>query len=162
EYTMAENTTAVPLTLAGYESAFIIFRKDAGNQTATGQVNFPEAVKTNTLNKPWTVNFDRASRGPAAPVVFTQLTDWSQHADTSIAHYSGAAVYHTTFTAEQLTEGQRAVLDLGSATAIARVKVNGKEVGGVWTPPYQLDISAALQPGENTLEVKVVNTWANR
>jgi len=51
---------------------------------------------------------------------------------------------------------------LGVAKAIAKVTVNGVEMGGAWTPPYQVDITKALKPGINKLEVKVVNTWSNR
>src|SRR5262249_54654310 len=45
---------------------------------------------------------------------------------------------------------------------IAVVKVNGKSVGTVWAPPYKLDVTSALQPGSNQLEIAVTNEWTNR
>ena len=45
---------------------------------------------------------------------------------------------------------------------MAEVKLNGKEIGVLWKPPYRADVTGALQPGANTLEVHVVNLWINR
>ena len=54
------------------------------------------------------------------------------------------------------------ILDLGQVNDIAVVRVNGQELATLWLPPYRLDITAAVKPGANALEVDVVNTWNNR
>jgi hypothetical protein len=154
-------TTSVPLQLAAYESAFVVFRKN-GTTGDTTKSNYPSAAKTITITQPWIVNFDKTMRGPAKPVVFNSLTDWVLNANDSIKYYSGTAFYHNTFKIGKLAKGANYIIDLGLAKAIAKVTVNGIEMGGTWTPPYQVDITRALKPGENKLEIKVVNTWVNR
>ena len=55
------------------------------------------------------------------------------------------------------------MLDLGVVKQIAQVSVNGKSVGEIlWKWPYRLDMTSALKPGENHIEVKVTNLWPNR
>lgn len=154
-------TTSIPMQLAPYESAFVVFRKNgkAGNTTRS---NYPAPLKTIGITSPWIVNFDKAMRGPVNPVVFNTLTDWSTNLNDSIKYYSGTAYYHNTFKINKLEKGSKYIIDLGVARAIAKVTVNGIEMGGAWTPPYQVDITKALKPGENKLEIKVVNTWMNR
>ena len=44
----------------------------------------------------------------------------------------------------------------------AEVKVNGKSCGVTWSPPFRVDITKAVKPGANELEVEVVNFWPNR
>jgi hypothetical protein len=160
-YTQTSEATTVPLQLAPMESAFIIFRQNAKEAVITEQ-NYPLPVLTMVINKPWTVNFDRKMRGPVNRVIFNTLSDWTVNPNDSIRYYSGTAFYHNTFTLASVKKGQRVFINLGMAKAIAKVSVNGVAVGGAWTAPYMVDITAALKSGVNKLEVKVVNTWVNR
>ena len=45
---------------------------------------------------------------------------------------------------------------------VAEVTINGKPVGIAWKYPYRLDVSDALKPGVNKLEIRVANLWPNR
>jgi len=54
------------------------------------------------------------------------------------------------------------MLDLGDVRNLAEVTVNGKPLGIVWKTPYRLDVSSAMHPGDNTIEIRVANLWVNR
>ncbi|MBI3117945.1 MAG: hypothetical protein HYZ00_04630, partial [Candidatus Hydrogenedentes bacterium] len=73
-------------------------------------------------------------------------------------------VYCTRFTLPggQLPSNIRMELDLGRVCFNAEVWVNGILSGvRVW-PPYRLDVTEQLRPGENELVVVVANLIANR
>ena len=53
-------------------------------------------------------------------------------------------------------------LDLGDVKNLAEVIVNGKSLGIVWKKPFRVDVTSALKPGENKVEIKVTNLWVNR
>ncbi|MBI4605320.1 MAG: hypothetical protein HY721_25430 [Planctomycetes bacterium] len=44
----------------------------------------------------------------------------------------------------------------------ARVRLNGKDAGAAWSPPFRVRAGALLRQGENLLEVEVSNLMANR
>lgn len=162
-FIQGEESTTVPLQLEAYESGFIVFRK-TGKPAATGvEDNYPKPEIITKIDQPWQVLFesDQYKRGPVQPVTFTTLTDWSKHEDESIRYYSGTAIYKTTFDVKKKPEGKLFV-DLGQVTAMAKIKINGKYVGGVWTAPYRIEVSDVIRDGINELEVEVVNTWMNR
>lgn len=159
-YSTATHTT-IPLKLAANESAFIIFRKDGAGSDTT-KSNYPEPKQSIAITTPWAVTFDNAMGGPAKPVTFDTLTDWSLNANDSVKYYSGAAYYRNTINIDKIESGTNYVIDLGLARDIAKITVNGIEMGGAWTPPYRLDITKALRPGKNQLQIKIVNTWVNR
>ena len=59
-------------------------------------------------------------------------------------------------------ENKKYLIDLGVVNDIARVKLNGTDLGVVWCSPWRIDISSALKKGENNLEIEVANRWINR
>ncbi|SDD19905.1 alpha-L-rhamnosidase [Mucilaginibacter pineti] len=155
--------TTVPLKLAPNQSSFVVFRKNSVAGKAKDEaLNYPKQQVVNKINTPWKVTFDTKRWGPTKPVFFDKLDDWTKRAEDSIKYYSGSAVYHNTFNIAKIEKGKHLILDLGQVKAMAKVKINGVEVGGVWTAPYVLDITGKLKPGNNTIDVTVVNTWVNR
>jgi hypothetical protein len=73
--------------------------------------------------------------------------------------YSGGVRYTTELALDALPTG-RLILDLGRVRGTAEVTVNGQPCGvRVWSS-YRFDITAAAQPGQNTVEVLVCNTLA--
>ena len=55
----------------------------------------------------------------------------------------------------------RVLLQLGQVAATAEVHVNGQLVGVKVAPPWAIDISKFVKPGENRIEILVYNTLAN-
>ena len=85
--------------------------------------------------------------------------DWSQQG--ILNNYSGGVRYSTTFglTAEE-AKG-KTELDLGSVTATAEIRVNGKTVAVRVAPPWKTDLTGFLTSGDNKLEILVFNTLSN-
>ena len=111
---------------------------------------------------PWEVRFDPKWGGPAQPVTFAKLQDWSQHSDPGIRYYSGTAIYRTAFKFEVPNPKSKIFLDLGKVAVMAEVRLNGTPLGTLWKPPFRVDVTGALKSGENALELRVVNLWINR
>ena len=112
---------------------------------------------------PWEVTFPAAS-GIARPLVFDRLVSWSDRSEEGVKYFSGTAVYRATIQVptEMPSKDRRLHLDLGEVQAFAEVKVNGKDLGVLWKPPFLLDATEALVAGENRLEIRVTNLWPNR
>jgi len=124
--------------------------------------NFSELNTVAEITGPWAVSF---APGWGAPekITFDQLTDWSKRPETDIQHFSGKATYRKTFELPKLeTKGAKLILNLGEVKDLATVRVNGQKFPTLWIAPWQVDITAAVKPGVNTLEVEVVNVWNNR
>jgi hypothetical protein len=168
-YKVGEGFIETPLNFEDSESCFIIFRPTNSALSASSvAANFPVLRPDLSLaDARWTVAFDPKWGGPTT-TTFTVLTDWKDHPDAGIKYYSGTATYSTTFTAPAdladaaKIRAARVWLDLGVVNDLARVRLNGRDLGVVWTAPWRVEVTDDLRAGENRLEIAITNTWANR
>ena len=159
------NLTTLSVSLPEYGSAFVFFT-DTPLEGAEDS-EFKSSDEGIELSGPWRVRFD-PDRGGPAETVFEKLTLWNEDADPNIRYYSGSADYETTFTlsSEDLAN-QNLALDIGRAAVIARIEINGSDIGVLWTFPWRLPLGKGLaaellREGENELKIRVTNTWSNR
>lgn len=127
-------------------------------------LNVTSVPPVQEISGPWEVRF---TPGWGAPdkMAFDQLIDWTQRPEEGIRYYSGKATYLKTFdlpNSEIRNPKSEIWLSLGEVHDIATVRVNGKAFTPLWLAPWRVDITSAVKPGTNQLEVEVVNAWNNR
>ncbi|MBI3683166.1 MAG: hypothetical protein HY235_22570 [Acidobacteria bacterium] len=151
---------AIRLALPPAGSMFVVFDRKSRPVSTAQKTEFLAAVE---VSGSWDVAFAPGLGGPVSKT-FPRLISWTEDGEFGVRHFSGIATYRKTveIPSELFGSGRRLLLDLGDVRVIARVRVNGTEAGISWTPPFRLDITRALRPGVNSLEVEVANTWSNR
>ena len=159
-FEQANGATTLDLNLEPTQSFFIILSRPV-SQSKAGAINFPELKAVTEIDGSWQVHFDPDWGGPAS-VEFKSLEDWTTHSEEGIKYYSGTAVYKKSVHLATVPTDGKMYLDLGVVNYLATASVNGKKIGVVWTSPWRIDISNAVMPGENTIEIAVTNVWANR
>ncbi|MCH7226477.1 glycosyl hydrolase [Haloferula sp. A504] len=163
-FTIDDHQTTLPIDLGAYDSLFLVFRDPATARQRDADPNRPVWSEAYRFSGPWKVTFDPARGGPAEAVDFARLTDWIEDDDPAIRNYSGKATYRTSFEAPAEVADLPLAIELGEvrSVGIARVTLNGTDLGLAWRPPFRLELGDALKPGKNRLEVMVVNSWHNR
>lgn len=161
DFSQSNGITSIPLQFESYQSFFIVFTKENVKLPVIQTKNFLSDKNMLTLKGSWKVSFDTVWGGPAN-VVFDTLTDWTKRPEQGIKYYSGIATYEKNFDVGKIDKYGRFYLDLGAVSNLASVKLNGKDLGVVWTAPWRVDITAALKQTGNRLEIKVANLWTNR
>lgn len=164
-FRLNDGRTHVPLEMGPFGSIFVVFRKPATEGRDDGP-NFAEWKEHRMLGGPWEVAFDPKWGGPEEPVRFDALTSWTDRDEPGIKYYSGRARYRKTFQIDEndFTKDTRLAIELGEVKdlGIARVILNGRDLGVVWIPPFRVTITDEVRTGKNVLEVEVVNSWRNR
>lgn len=167
DWKLKDGRLEMQIKLEANASVFVTFNHNATGATPiAGKANYESFSTAQVLTGDWKVSFDASYGGPAKPLIFPVLQDWSKSTDTLVKYYSGTAIYTKTFKhkGKKLKgNGQEQIfLDLAKVANMAIVKVNGVDCGTVWTAPYRVDITKALKSGDNELSIEVSNTWANR
>jgi len=149
----------IPIQFDAYQSFFVIVNKYEKNKLTLIPAVSEKELVTN-LNNPWEVCFDTAMGGPRK-IIFPTLDDWSKRTEEGIKYYSGKATYKNSFILNQ-EPYNRTILRLGEVCNMAGIKINGHNLGVIWTAPWEIDITEFVVKGNNTLEIEVVNLWPNR
>ncbi len=135
-----------------------VFGTSSGKEIGVDVTGVPEPL---TLDDSWEVRFAPGWGAPES-ITFDRLTAWDTHDDPEIKYFSGTATYRKKL---ELKAGQaegQLRLGLGNVGCIARVRLNGRDQGVVWTAPWSIDLTGAARPGDNLLEIDVANVWKNR
>ncbi len=74
---------------------------------------------------------------------------------------SSRAIYRRHFQVPPDFAGQRIFLELAMMDDVVEVLINGQSAGTRLWGPYEVEITGLLQPGHNTLELRVANTLVN-
>jgi hypothetical protein len=160
-FQISNDHTTVPLHLDPWGTVFVVFRK----HTSSTSRSLPKNAETTitTVEGPWDLSFE-ADLGAPAHITMDKLSSWSESSDEGVKYFSGKGTYTKTIdvTADWFTKNAHLWLDLGDVKNLAQVTVNGKPLGIAWKPPYRIDITNALKPGKNTMEITVTDAWVNR
>jgi len=156
-----------PVEAAGTGDA-LLFWQDGSYQLrdAAGRespVRISGAGKAIEVAGPWRVAFP-PDLGAPAEIVLPKLMSLHKHPQEGVRYFSGTTAYSARFVIDAAARdaGRRLFLDLGRVEVIADVKLNGRDLGILWKPPFRVDITDAVRAGDNDLEIRVTNLWPNR
>jgi hypothetical protein len=151
--------TEVYVQLAAGESLVV-----ATHPAGSGGEDFPyvEPVgAVEAIEGRWTVRFVRGGPELPEPVETSALGSWTRFEDPGAKAFSGTATYTIAF-ARPSTAAPAWRLDLGGVRDSARVRLNGRDLGTLIGPAYQVTVASTLFADRNVLEVDVTNRMANR
>ncbi|MGF2410693.1 glycosyl hydrolase [Ferruginibacter sp.] len=121
----------------------------------------PVGETINLENNKWKLQFTEG--GPVLPKgkLLNKIQPWTNFtADSTTQSFSGTAVYSTTFTLKNKAADY--LLQLDKLYESARIIINGKDAGLIWSLPYELKVGKFLKEGKNTISIEVCNLMANR
>ena len=145
------------LTLEANQALFVVADRNGKPAPAWKPLRHAGAI---TLDDSWTVTFD----GVDAPkeMIFDRLASLTEFMPKEVKYFSGTTTYRNTFTLSDKEQPVGLAFDLGAVGQMADIRVNGQHVAFLWKAPYKVEWTGDLRPGENSLEIKVINTWPNR
>ena len=160
-----------PLSILTEEDGEFAYAKASGEyelrcaDDSIDRINVDALPAPMTLSpKGWSLQF-MPGRDMPTSIELDKLQYWTDLKTPSVVHYSGTAGYCTTFEfPESRLDRQdlRFEMQLGKVEPMARVWLNGNDLGLLWKPPFTVDVTDHLRAGTNELKVDVTNLWSNR
>ena len=150
------NITLVKVQIKPGESLFL---KTENSSDIKNWLYFKSTDKTYKIKGNWEISFLRG--GPSIPKTETisELTSWTTLSKKAEG-FSGTAKYQITIQNPD-EKALNWLLKLGDVRESAKIWVNGKYVGALWSNPFEMNIGA-LKKGENIITLEVTNLSANR
>lgn len=151
--------TCARLTLPPFSSRLVVIRRD---RPAVSILAAPAQVpqKIRSLSGPWRLALRSIDGTTPVEKTWETLRDW--RSEKELQTFSGSATYSFQFEFENSPpEGEEIRLDLGRVCDIARVRLNGTDLGICYEPPFQVDVTQTVKPGSNKLEIDVANRAEN-
>ncbi len=161
QFERGDGLTSIPMEFDAFQSYFVVFGGKGEAIASKAGSNFLELKPVQELSGAWDVAFDPKWGGPEK-ITFDTLQDWSARPEPGIKYYSGIAVYRKIFALPEPRTLNPVFLSLGVVHDMARVRLNGKDLGVVWCAPWRIEVTGAIKAGDNQLEIEVVNRWPNR
>ena len=108
----------------------------------------------------WQVKFLQGGPQLLPPFQTAKLASWTDLGGEEAQRFAGTALYTITFDAPA-SSGDQWFIELGRVAQSARVRLNGRDLGMPFIPPFRV-AAGGLQKTGNVLEVEVTNVSANR
>jgi hypothetical protein len=155
-----KNATAVRLQLKSGES--LIVKLSNKKEAATPYRYIQTAGEPIDLqNSSWLLKFKEGGPQLPAAKTMTGIRPWTAFTDDSTTRsFSGSAMYTTSFRIKNKAADY--MLQLEKLHGSARVIINGKDAGLIWSLPYEMKVGQYLKEGENMIGIEVRNLMANR
>jgi len=153
--------TEVTLHVDPGEAYFVVFRA-SGRASATEPAPCHKSSKlVKDLSEGWTAEFVTEK---TTTIDMPKLVSWTKLEEDTLRYHSGTATYRKTFDLPEslATRHSPLVIDLGEVHVIAKIMVNGADCGIAWKKPHRVEVTGALKPGKNSIEITVANLWVNR
>jgi len=155
-----EGKTGVRLQLKSGESV-ILKLSEKKISAAPHRYMMPAGEPVHLHNNGWQLHFKHG--GPQLPAAkqMAAIGPWTSFTDdSSTQSFSGTGVYTSSFTIKNKAADY--LLQFDKLYESARVIINGKDAGLIWSIPYELRVGKYLKEGENTISIEVCNLMANR
>jgi hypothetical protein len=161
EYRNNKSSSNLSYRFAPGEAIFFVFRDEQNSDLEVLKTEIDREYEIKEFEG--RVEFQPAYEESIAPAIITELKPLSEFEEDGIRYFAGKAHYTLNFTLPEDMNYSAPdwYLNIGRLDATAEVTLNDQNLGYVWSPNQELNVSTILK-GMNRLEVTVATPYINR